>query len=162
MNSNIGSYGSTNSIPIVTVNAKGLTTAVSTASITVATSGLPSNQTKREISFSLDGQGSGIAGSGTWYLAQIPYNGNISTWSLVADKSGSINIDVWKKNAAVPTVSSTIASLFLPGLTATQAVYAQAIPGWNSTVTAGDCFAFNINAAATLTKVSLTLQITAS
>jgi hypothetical protein len=33
VNSNVGSYGSSSSIPVVTVNAKGLVTAVSTATV---------------------------------------------------------------------------------------------------------------------------------
>ena len=41
VNSNVGSYGSASDVPVITVNAKGLITAVSTASITVPTAANP-------------------------------------------------------------------------------------------------------------------------
>lgn len=130
-----------------------------------ATAQLPANQTKREVSFALDGQGSAIAaisGSNTWYLAQVPYGGTITGWSLVADKSGSIDIDVWKANAAVPTISNTITASAQCSLATAQSIFNGPITGWTSAVSPGDCFGFNLISAATLTKANLTLQITAS
>ncbi len=162
VNSNVGTFGSTNSIPIVTVNGKGLTTSLSTASVTVLTSGLPTNSLKREVSFALDGQGSAIASGGTWYLAKIPYNGNVTSWDLVADQSGSIVVDIWRLNGAVPTASSTITASSLPTLSSAQSAFTGSIAGWLSTVSVGDVWAFHVNSAATITKMSLTVSVTIS
>jgi hypothetical protein len=123
---------------------------------------MPVNQTYRQITFDLDGQGSAIAGSGTWYLASIPYAGTITGWNIVADKSGSIVIDVWKQNASVPTASSTITASSLPTLTSAQSAFSGSIAGWKSTVSVGDVFAFNVNSASTITKASLTIRVSAS
>ncbi len=129
------------------------------------TAQLPVNQTLREISFSLDGQGSAIAaisGSNTWYLANVPYAGTITSWSLVADKSGSIDIDVWKANAAVPTISNTITASAQCSLASTQSMFAGPITGWSSAVSKGDCIGFNLISASSVTKANLTINITAT
>lgn len=131
---------------------------------TIATARLPSNQTFREVTFSLDGQGSAISTSGTrtWYLSAIPFAGTITGWNLVADQSGSVVIDVWKTNAAVPTVANTITASSLPTLSSAQSAFSGSISGWTTSVAVGDVFAFHINSASTITTLSLTIQITAS
>lgn len=126
----------------------------------IATAQLPVNSTLREVSFSLDGQGSPITSGGTWYLAAVPFAGTITGWNIVADISGSIVVDVWKTNAAVPTVANTITASALPTLSSAQAAFGGAVTGWTTAVAVGDVFAFHVNSAATLTKLSLTLQIT--
>lgn len=131
----------------------------------LTTSQLPINQTTREITFSLDGQGSAISaisGSNTWYLANTPFAGTITRWSLVADKSGSIDIDVWKANAAVPTIANTITASAQCSLASSQSMFAGPITGWSSAVSQGDCWGFNLVSASTLTKANLTIQIIAS
>jgi hypothetical protein len=80
----------------------------------------------------------------------------------VADQAGSIIVDVWKANAAVPTVANTITASALPTLSSAQSAFSGAITGWTTSVSALDVFAFYVNSAATVTKVSLTIQITAT
>ncbi len=122
----------------------------------------PTNSLKRNICFSLDGNGSAIAAGGTWYLSNINYAGTITAWDIVADASGSIVIDVWKVNAAVPTVANTITASALPALSSAQSAFAGAISGWTTSIAANDVFAFKVNSASTVTKVSLTIQVTAT
>lgn len=142
-----------------------VTTPVGSVATTIAagvvtSAKMAANPTKREITFSLDGQGSAIAANGTWYLSAVPYAGTITSWNMVADVSGSIVIDVWKLNAAVPTVTNTITASALPTLSSAQSAFAGAITAWTTAVAAGDVFAFHVNSAATVTKVSLTIMVT--
>lgn len=120
------------------------------------------NAKLRTITFNLDGSGSAIASGGTWYLSDVPYAGTITAWNIVADQSGSIVIDVWKTNAAVPTVANTITASSLPTLSSAQSAFVGSISGWTTAVTVGDVFAFHVNSAATVTKISLTITVTAS
>lgn len=127
----------------------------------IATSQLPTNSLFREVSFSLDGQGSPITALGTWYLAAVPFNGTITAWNMVADTSGSIVVDVWKTaTGSVPTIANTITAGASPTLSGAQAAFNGSVAGWTTAVLAGDVFAFHVNSAATLTKLSLTLSIT--
>lgn len=132
-------------------------TLTGTSTVTIA---LGTNAKAKDISFSLDGEGVAIVSGGTWYQADIPYTGTITSWSLVADQSGSIVIDVWKANAAVPTVANTITASSLPTLSSAQSAFNGSISGWTTAVSAGDVFAFHVNSASTVTKASLTLRVT--
>lgn len=144
---------------ITNLNASNLTSG------TIPTARLPTNQTLRQVNFSLDGQGSAIApisGSNTWYLADNNFAGTINSWSLVADKSGSIDIDIWKANASVPTSGNSITASAQCSLASSQSVFSGPITGWSSAVSPGDCWGFNLVSASTLTKANLTINITAS
>lgn len=126
----------------------------------LATAQIPANLTKADITFNLDGGGVAIVAGGVWYLSNINFAGAITAWNLVADVSGSVVIDVWKANAAIPTVANTITASALPTLASAQSAFAGAITSWTTSIAAGDVFAFKVNSAATVTKVSLTIQVT--
>lgn len=125
----------------------------------LVTRDLPTNIPKSDVIFCADGQGSALA-SGVWYLANVNFAGTITAWDLVADISGSVVIDVWKANAAVPTAANTITASALPTLSSAQSALNQAPTGWVTSVAVGDVFAFKINSATTITKISLALRVT--
>jgi hypothetical protein len=113
------------------------------------------------IGVTIDGSGSAVT-TGLKALVVAPFSGVIAGWDLVADQLGSIVIDVWKTNyaGAPPTVANSIAGTEKPTLTAAQKNQDLSLSTWTTTVTAGDVFAFNIDSAATVQKVSLTLRVT--
>ena len=119
-----------------------------------------SNIKTRDITFAIDGGGSAIAAGGIWYLSNVNFAGTITAWDIVADVAGSIVIDVWKTNAAVPTVANTITAAALPTLSSAQSAFAGAITAWTTSVAAGDVFAFKVNSATTVTKVNLNIRVT--
>lgn len=121
---------------------------------------LDQNVVTPAINFNLDGQGAAIAAGGTWYLSNINYSATITAWNIVADVSGSIVIDIWKINAGVPTIANTITASSLPTLSSAQSAFAGSVSGWTTAIAKNDVFAFHVNSASTVTKVSLTLQVT--
>jgi hypothetical protein len=70
VNSNVGTFGSSTSVPVVTVNAKGLVTAVSTATISGS------------LTFTGDVTGSGSTGAST-ALTLATVNSNVGTYTKV-------------------------------------------------------------------------------
>ncbi len=112
------------------------------------------------IGVTIDGNGSAIT-TGLKALVAVPFAGVITGWDIVADQSGSVVIDVWKTNyaSAPPTVANTIAGSEKPTLSGAQKNQDLSLSTWTTTVTAGDIIAFNVDSAATVQKVSLTLRI---
>lgn len=120
------------------------------------------NLAYRSISFTFDGGGSALTSGKVAYLATIPYAGTITAWDIVADQSGSAVIDVWKANAAVPTVANTITASAKPTISSAQSAFGGAITGWTTSVAAGDVFGAHLDSCSTVTSVTLTILITAN
>jgi hypothetical protein len=111
----------------------------------------------------IDGGGSTIT-TGLKGYVEIPYSGTITSWSLLADVSGSIVIDVWRDTYATfpPSVADTIAGSEKPTLSSAQKSEDTSLSTWSTSVTAGDIMAFNVESASTLTRVNLSIKITKS
>lgn len=115
------------------------------------------------IGITIDGGGSAIA-TGVKGFVRIPFACTIADWYLLADQSGSIVIDVWKDTYAnfPPTVLDTIAGSEKPTLSAVQLNRDTALGTWTTAVAADDILAFNVDSAATVTRVNLTIKCTRS
>ena len=116
---------------------------------------------KAGIPFSIDGSGVAITTGVKGYIV-IPFDCTITGWDLVADQSGSIVIDVWKDTYAnfPPTVADTIAGSEKPTLSSVQKNQDLTLSSWTTAITAGDVLGFNVDSAATVTRVMLTLRVT--
>jgi len=111
------------------------------------------------IDVTFDGNGSAlVVGSKVYFRAT--YAMNITAWSLVADQSGSVVIDVWKSSYASypPVVGGTIAGSEKPTLSSTDKNEDTNLTTWSTSIAAGDCLVFNIDSATTITKCMLSLQ----
>jgi len=100
----------------------------------------------------LDGGGAAITtGAKGFYVA--PFKMTITGWTLVADQSGSIAIDVWKDTYAnhPPTDADSIVT---PSITA--AIKNQG-SGLSLAVAKGDILRFNVDSCATIQLVTLAL-----
>jgi hypothetical protein len=124
------------------------------------TSGSISSQTG-SFGITIDGGGSAITTGVKGYVT-IPYNCTITGWTLVADVSGSIVIDVWKDVYAnyPPTVADTIAGTEKPTLSSAIKNQDLSPSTWTTTVTAGDVIGFNVDSAVTITRVHLIINTT--
>ena len=109
----------------------------------------------------IDGGGSAIT-TGVKGYVQIPYNGTITGWTILADQSGSIVVDVWKDTFAnyPPLVADSIAGSEKPTLSSVIKNQDLALSTWTTSVTAGDIIAFNVDSASTVTRVNLSINIT--
>ena len=113
------------------------------------------------ITFIIDGGGSAITTGQKGHL-EIPFACTITGWTIVADQSGSIVIDVWKDTYAnfPPTVADTIAGSEKPTLASVQKNQDLTLTTWTTAVAAGDILAFNVDSATTITRVTLSLKVT--
>jgi hypothetical protein len=116
---------------------------------------LASNLRVSTLGITIDGGGEAIT-TGTKGYAVVPFACTIQSWSVVADQSGSIVLDVWK-HTAVPTNSNTITASAKPTLSAAQLAVAQAATGWTTAVSANDVLGFEVESAATVTRATLTI-----
>ena len=91
----------------------------------------------------------------------VPFACTIKEWSLLADQSGSAVIDIWKTTFTnfPPTVANTIASGAKPTLSAAAKSQSALLTGWTTMVSSGDILRFNVDSAATVTRVTLALKV---
>ncbi|MDP2106506.1 MAG: hypothetical protein Q8J76_10980 [Desulfobulbaceae bacterium] len=114
----------------------------------------------RTITFIIDGGEAAITTGQKGHL-EIPFACTILAWTLLADQSGSIIIDVWKDTYAnfPPTVADTITGTEKPTLSAAQKNQDTALTTWATEISAGDILAFNVDSVATVQRVTLSLQV---
>lgn len=93
---------------------------------------------------------------------QIPYNGILTSWSMVADQAGACTIAVSKGTfGAFPTSSAVYVTN--PAIPATNQTAANPTPTYNvgmNVVTAGDVIKFEISAITAITWVNFSISIT--
>lgn len=116
------------------------------------------NYSAGSVGITVDGGGSAIT-TGTKGYIQVPYDGTITEWSIIADQSGSCVIDVYKSTyaGAPPTVS--IAGSEKPTLSSQQKNQDTNLTTWTTSVSAGDIIGFNVDSAATITRVNVFIKI---
>ncbi len=122
--------------------------------------GVPAIYGKRDGYFGVTIDGAGLVlTTGVKGYVRIPYDCTIESWSLLADQSGSIVIDVWKDTYAnfPPTVADTITASAKPTLSATNKN--ATLTGWSKTLAAGDVVGFKVDSASTLTRAHLILNV---
>lgn len=120
---------------------------------------MSANQRTRTITYIIDGGGSAIT-TGVKGFLEIPFDFTITGWTLLADASGSIVIDVWKDTYAnfPPVVGDTIAGSEKPTLSSVQKNQDLSLSTWTTAITAGDILAFNVDSATTVTRVTLSIR----
>lgn len=124
---------------------------------------LASNVKRKSFGITIDGGGSVITTGVKGYVT-VPYTGTITQWTLLADQSGSIVIDVWKDTYAnyPPTVADTIAGSEKPTLTAAIKNQDTTLSTWTTAVVAGDVIGFKVDSATTVTRVTLVIEMAAT
>lgn len=120
----------------------------------------------RSVGITIDGGGVVIT-TGVKGFVYVPYSGTITKATLLstdaAATAGSIVIDVWKDVYAnyPPDNSDSITASAPPTLSSANKSQDSTLTGWGAgkTVTAGDVIGFNVDSATTVTRVTLTLEI---
>lgn len=126
----------------------------------LVTADIPSNLIISSTGIVIDGGGSAVT-TGSKGFIQIPFGATISAWTVLADQSGSIVMDVKRSTyAAFPTTASIVGGGNAPTLSSAQNNTA-APSGWTSTaITAGDVLEFSVSSASTVTRVTVQLKLT--
>jgi Collagen triple helix repeat (20 copies) len=117
--------------------------------------------TDAAIQFIIDGGGSPIA-TGLKGFVEVPFSCTINRWTLLADISGSIVVDIWKDAYAnhPPVVGDVITASAKPTIGSSTKGQSSTLTGWTTAIVAGDILAFNVNSATTITKCTLSLKVT--
>lgn len=115
------------------------------------------------VSFIIDNGGVPITTGIKGYI-EIPFSGTFEGWTIVADLSGSIVVDVWKDTYVnfPPTVADSITGSEKPTLASAQKNQDLSLTTWTTSFSAGDILAFNVDSATTVTKVTVSLRATKS
>lgn len=108
----------------------------------------------------LDGGGSALT-AGTQRAVAIKYPCTIVGWTLLADQSGSLVLDLWASDYASypPTVGNTITASSKPTLSSATHNADIQLVGWKRGVKPGDTLMCHIDSASTVTWATLALQL---
>lgn len=115
------------------------------------------------IQFIIDGGGSVIT-TGIKGDIMVPFNCTVLGWDIVADASGTIQVDIWKDTYAnfPPTVADTITGTEKPTLSSAQKNQDTALSSWTTTLTRNDWLRINVDsspAPATVTRVTIAIRV---
>ena len=145
--------------------------ALNTYVTTIGVSAINYNQTNatppvvipHSVTFNVNGGGSAILAGATNQYVENESNGAV--YKVVVTGTGatgpstcSIAFDVWKANAAVPTVTNLISASAPAGLSGEQYALAT-ITTWTTPVAVGDIWSVNVASSPTPTCVNATVQI---
>jgi|SRR5262245_20874156 len=113
------------------------------------------------INFIMDGGGQAIS-TGLKGFLEVPAAMTINRWTLLADVSGSIVVDVWRDTYAnaPPTVADVITASAKPTISGANKAQSSTLTGWNTSLAAGDILAFNVNSVSTITRCTISLKCT--
>jgi hypothetical protein len=114
----------------------------------------------RDLEVVIDGVGAAIS-AGVSGDVKFDFACVILGWTLLADRSGSIQIDIWKDVYAnyPPTVADTITASAKPAIVAGVKAISAALTGWTTTINPGDTLRFNVDSVATIQRVTLALHL---
>jgi hypothetical protein len=121
---------------------------------------LPSQFSTKSFGIVIDGGGSPIT-TGIKGDLVSPYNMTITSWTILADTTGSTVIDIWKDPYSVyPPVSgdTIITGGTKPSISSGIKNQSVSVTGWNTTISSGDILRFNVDSASTITRITLSLN----
>jgi len=130
---------------------------------TLLSARLAANQKYAELIFIIDGGGSAIEAGNKGHL-EVPFACTITGWTLAADQSGAIKIDVWRDTYAnfPPANGDSLCNSHEPEIAASgDNAQDLDLADWTSVaLVAGDWLAFYVDSCATITRVTLSLRVT--
>lgn len=130
---------------------------------TITATNLAANVKQATIGIIIDGGGSAIT-TGQKGFVEVPFNCTISRSTLLADQVGSAVVNIWKVayGSFPPSSANKITASAPPTISAAQNAQDSTLSGWTTSLSAGDIMAFNVDSAATVQRVTLSLLVTKS
>jgi hypothetical protein len=91
----------------------------------------------------------------------IPFNCNITGWTLLADQTGSIVFDIWRSDYSTfaPTVSDSITASAKPTISSATKGQSSTLTGWATGLVAGDILRLNVDSASTVQRVTFFIAL---
>jgi hypothetical protein len=92
----------------------------------------------------------------------LPYAVTITEWTLLADQSGSVVMDIWADSFGnyPPTVADSITGSSKPTITASNRAQSSTLTGWTTSLAANTTLRFNVDSASTIQRLTLILKVT--
>lgn len=112
----------------------------------------------RTLNFVIDG-GSNTITIGKKGVAVIDGDYAITGWTIIADQSGSIVVDVNRATYTNFPTTSSIAGSELPTLSSAQKAEDLSLTSWTTTLSARDILEFEVDSASTVTRVTVALRL---
>jgi hypothetical protein len=108
----------------------------------------------------IDGGGSAIT-TGVKGDIVVDFGCVIEQWTMLADQSGSIVVDIWKDTYAnyPPTDADSITGTATPAISSATKAQSGVLTGWTTTISAGDTIRYNVDSATTVTRVTVALKV---
>lgn len=125
------------------------------------TQGQLTSITQSELAYEIDGGGSAIS-TGVKGSFSVPFACRIDKVTLLADQTGSAVVDIWKDTYSnyKPTELDSITALSKPTLSSAIKYQDSTLKSWIRTVAANDVITFNVDSAATVTRLTISLTVT--
>lgn len=115
----------------------------------------------RTLGISIDGAGATVATGLKGYVV-APWAGTITGWSIAARQSGSVAFDITKIAAGDTPPTASIVASAPPALSTDQFEQSTTLTGWTTSIAAGDILGFEIDSAADIQQLTLTLTVAVS
>lgn len=111
--------------------------------------------------FTIDGGGSAITTGVKGDIGPLPWGCVVEEWSILADQSGSIVIDLWKDSYAnyPPVDAGSITASAPPTLSSAAKAQSSTLTGWTTALAAGDIIRPNVDSASAVQRVTLALRV---
>lgn len=112
------------------------------------------------IEWVIDGGGSEITTGVKGDIGPIPFSCTIAEWTLLADTTGSIVVNIWKDTYAnfPPTVSDKITASAPPTISGADKAQSSSLGTWTTTISEGDILRFNVDSVSSIQRVTLVLR----
>lgn len=91
----------------------------------------------------------------------VPFSCRIVDWVILADRSGSIQVDAWRVDAGEfpPDDGDSITGSAPPSVVAAQIAQGSDLTGWEVDVPAGSVLRFNVDSCATIRRAGIQLNV---
>lgn len=118
------------------------------------------NQKTASLQFIIDGGGSAIA-TGLKGFVEVPFACTVTKAIALADQTGSIAVDIWKDTYAnyPPTDADSITAAAPVSISSASKSQDATLTGWTTVIAAGDILGFNVDSAATVQRVTVSLMV---
>ena len=122
--------------------------------------GVTTQDNEAGINFVIDGGGAVIATGVKGYI-EVPFACTITAARLLADQTGSIQVDIWKDTYAnyPPVDADSVTASAVPAISASNNREDTTLTGWTTGISKGDILGFNVDSVATIERVTVSLSV---